>query len=489
MSVHPVLLLLAGSLLVGTLLLLALRPFERTVGLRYLSRSFPSRHVRGLLFGSLLIAAAGAAMLGLGRGAWLVELVGAGLLFVAAVGVLTSALAARLSLFTTISTLGLSLGVAALMVVLAVTSGFQRDYLGRISSFQAHLVVGVYGEPGYDQAMKELRSLEIRLRDLPGVVRIDPFANSAAEVMIGGTAANLRAVDPTRAAASLARSMTAGDPRDLGRPAFCPVGDELLPVPPIVLGSELGRKARARPGQCIDVLVPVLRQGGFDLESVHFKVVGLASIGLHNFDARYGYLALADVRRIESARPFIYGVELEWEDPFDALDAEPAITARVGQDYRVLDWTFLGQNLFEAVTTQRTVIFVFLFIIILVSAINLLASLYLVVIAKSREIAILSAMGARRSAVMRIFVTAGGVSGLMGIAGGLLLGLFVCGLLRVYRYPLDAVIYQVGELPVRIVPADLVLVAGVAQLACLLATIPAARRLARLHVVEGLRQV
>src|SRR5687767_2509125 len=154
MSVHPLLLLLAGALLVGTTALLVLCPLERTGGLRYLARAFPSRRVRRLLVGSLLLGGAGAALLGLGRGAWLVELVGAGLLFVAAVGTLTSALASRLSLFTTISTLGLSLGVAALMVVLAVTSGFQRDYLGRISTFQAHLVVGLYGEPSFDEAMR-----------------------------------------------------------------------------------------------------------------------------------------------------------------------------------------------------------------------------------------------------------------------------------------------------------------------------------------------
>jgi lipoprotein-releasing system permease protein len=194
------------------------------------------------------------------------------------------------------------------------------------------------------------------------------------------------------------------------------------------------------------------------------------------------------VARIESARPFIYGLALEWNDPFAALHAESAIVARVGPDYRVLDWRLLGQGLFDTLATQRVMIGFFLCIIILVSAFNLLASLYLIVIAKTREIAILSTMGARPGAVIRVFVTAGGLSGLIGTAGGLALGLFMCGLLRAYRYPLDVATYQVGELPVHIVPAELILIAGVALAACLLATIPAVRRARRLQVVDGLRE-
>jgi lipoprotein-releasing system permease protein len=489
MFVHPVALALALGLLLGTILLLALRPFERTVAFRYLSRARPARRARAALIVSLLGGAVGAALLLLTRGFWLAELAGAALLFVAAVGVLASVLSFKMSAFTTISTLGLSLGVAALVVVLAVTSGFQRDFLTRISAFHAHLVVGLYGEPTMADARKEIAELDRKLRDLPGVVRSGPFATTVFEVMIGGSAANLRAVDATGGSTALDRWMIEGSTADLGREALCPDGDTMKTAGPIVLGDELARKTRAKVGTCIDVLVPVKRAGGFELDTLSFKVVGRYRMGFNLYDRSLAYISLDDVGRIESARPFIYGLALEWTDPFAALKAEPAIVARVGPDYSVLDWRLLGRGLFDTLATQRVMIGFFLCIIILVSAFNLLASLFLIVISKTREIAILSTMGARPGAVIRVFVTAGGLSGLIGTAGGMALGLFVCGLLSLYRYPLDVATYQVGELPVSIVPAELILIAGVALAACLLATIPAVRRARRLQVVDGLREV
>lgn len=489
MSVHPILLAAALGLLLGTLLLLALRPFERTVAFRYLSRARPARRARAGLVLSVVGLALGAGLLLLLRGRWLPELLGAALLFLAAVGLLASLLSFKMSAFTTISTLGLSLGVAALVVVLAVTSGFQRDFLTRISAFHAHLVVGLYGEPTVSEARQEIAALDRKLRAFPGVVRTGVFATTVADVMIGGAAASLKAIDPARGAGTLQRWMTEGKIADLGRPALCPAGDLLVPAGRLILGDGLARASRAKLGACIDVLVPVLRPGGaFELESLRFKVVGRYKMGFDLYDRTLAYVALDDVGAIESARPFIYGLEMEWADPFAALAAEEEIAAIVGSDYRTATWRLLGQGLFETLATQRIMIGFFLCIIILVSAFNLLASLYLIVVAKTREIAILSTMGARPAALLRVFVTAGGLSGLIGTAGGMILGLFVCGLLRAYRYPLDVATYKVGELPVHIDPAELVLIAGVALGACLLATIPAVRRARRLQVVEGLRE-
>jgi lipoprotein-releasing system permease protein len=167
----------------------------------------------------------------------------------------------------------------------------------------------------------------------------------------------------------------------------------------------------------------------------------------------------------------------------------PVVEQRMGLGYRVLDWRLLSQGLFSALETQRVVIGLFLFIIIVVSAFNLVASLIVVALTRTREIAVLGALGARPAAVLRIFVLAGGIAGLLGLGAGLLAGTGICALLRGYHFKLEAAVYMIAELPIDLRPADVLLVAGVAQLASLLATVPSVLRARRLTVTEGLRQV
>ncbi|HEY0708397.1 MAG TPA: FtsX-like permease family protein, partial [Polyangia bacterium] len=218
-------------------------------------------------------------------------------------------------------------------------------------------------------------------------------------------------------------------------------------------------------------------------------VVGIFEMGFHQHDTRLAYVALDDLTALERARPFIYGLELVFADPLVVTRLTPEIEAQVDGSFRVLDWRFLSQGLFSALETQRIVIGLFLLIIILVSAFNLFASLTIVVLSKSREMALLGALGARRAALLRIFVAAGGIAGLLGTGAGLLAGLGFCALVGSYRLALDASVYMIGELPIALDFRDLLLVAGVAQLMCLLATIPVVLRARRTTITEGLRHV
>jgi lipoprotein-releasing system permease protein len=173
------------------------------------------------------------------------------------------------------------------------------------------------------------------------------------------------------------------------------------------------------------------------------------------------------------------------DQPMRAPALVPQLEARL-PGYSILDWRFQSKGLFDSLAAQRVVIGLFLVLIILVSAFNLMASLTILVLSKRREIAVLGALGARRWSLLRIFVCAGSMAGLLGVVGGLTLGLIICGLLKAYHFPLDRTVYQVAELPVQVQLHDLLLVAGIAQLACLLATVPPVRRASRLRVVEGL---
>jgi lipoprotein-releasing system permease protein len=484
---------LAAAVLAATAILLALFGFERTVALRYLRRSKPFAALRWGLFASLLPMAAGAALLGLGRGLWQAEALGAVLFFAGAVAGFAVLTMRLFSLFTTIATLGLALGVAALIVVLAVTSGFQRDFLERVSSFHAHLVVSIYGEPTLKQAHPEMRELMGKLREVPGAVAVAPFVVSFAEVLIGQTGAYLKAIDLSQGPPPVARWMTAGKLEDLDRPAHCPgVLPDDGPSPPVgrmLMGSELARQVKAKVGSCISVMVPFSRTGGLESASMRFQVVGLFQMGFHLHDTRLAYISLADVPHIEGNRPFLYGVEVYLDDPMQAPALVPGLEERLNREYGVLDWRFQSKGLFDSLSAQRVVIGLFLVLIILVSAFNLIGSLTILVLRKRREIAVLGALGARPRSLLRIFVLAGAMAGVLGVGGGLALGLLLCGVLSVYHFPLDVSVYKIAELPVNVQLEDVLLVCGIGQLACLLATLPPVRRASGQRVVEGLRPV
>jgi lipoprotein-releasing system permease protein len=494
-SVPPAILALAAAVLAVTGILLSAFAFERTVALRYLRRVRPRRAARWAVASFLVPLLAGGALLVFGRGFWQAEALGAALFFGGAVAGFAVVMLRVFSLFTTIATLGLALGVAALVVVLAVTSGFQRDFLDRVSAFHAHLVVGIYGQPSLKEAQPEIRTLMTKLRDLPGVTGMAPFVVSFAEVMVGQTGALLKAIDPAHGPPAVARWMT--DPSklaDLERPAQCPGdaadgGGAAPHVGRILLGTELAKQIKAQVGSCISVLVPFSRPADMGSATLRFKVVGLFQMGFHLHDTRLAYISLADVPHLESSRGFLYGVEVLLDQPMRAPELVPDLEARLGGGYHVVDWRFQSKGLFDSLAAQRVVIGLFLVLIILVSAFNLMASLSILVLSKRREIALLGALGARPRALLRIFVCAGALAGLLGVGGGLGLGLLICAVLRAYHFPLDLAVYKVAELPVQVNLPDLLLVSGVAQLACLLATLPPVRRASTQRVVEGLRPV
>jgi lipoprotein-releasing system permease protein len=188
-----------------------------------------------------------------------------------------------------------------------------------------------------------------------------------------------------------------------------------------------------------------------------------------------------------NARQSIFGVELRFADPMEAVRIEPEVERRLGPEARVIDWKTLNRNLFAALSMQKLVIAMLLFFIIVVAAFNIIASLMLIVLSKVREIAILSSMGARAATLLRVFLAAGTFVGFAGTGLGILYGLAICGLAALYGYPLDPKVYLIARLPVQISVREILLVAASTQLICFVATLYPAMRAARLRVVDGLR--
>jgi len=375
-----------------------------------------------------------------------------------------------------------------------VTSGFEHEFQDKVLAVNAHLIVTSYGlERDMAEAERDAEVIKKSLAGLPGLKRMSTFSFTAGEVMIGKVGANLKGVDLSDGAPELRRIMVAGSVADLGRPAHCaeaqPAAEptDAEPVGRIILGSELARRLHSRVGDCLQVLVPF--SGGIDSapSAYTFRVVGISSLGFHEYDARLAYINLEDARRMGNARQSIFGVELRFADPMQAVRIEPEVERRLGPEARVIDWKTLNRNLFAALSMQKLVIAVLLFFIIVVAAFNIIASLMLIVLSKVREIAILASMGARAATLLRVFLAAGTFVGFAGTGLGILYGLAICGLAALYGYPLDPKVYLIARLPVQISVREILLVAAATQLICFVATLYPAVRAARLRVVDGLR--
>jgi lipoprotein-releasing system permease protein len=218
-----------------------------------------------------------------------------------------------------------------------------------------------------------------------------------------------------------------------------------------------------------------------------FRVVGLFRMGFNEYDTRLAYVSLEDAHRLESARGSVFGIELRFSDPHLALTQVKEVKRRLDAPYRVIDWKELNHNLFTALMMQKVIISMLLLLIIVVAAFNIIASLTMIVLSKVREIAILKSMGARSGMIARVFLVGGTTVGGVGTGLGIIYGLLICVLVRLYGYPLDPKVYLIGALPVQIPAAEIVTVAATTLAIAFLATVYPSLRASRLEAVDGLR--
>jgi lipoprotein-releasing system permease protein len=466
---------------------------ERFVGLRYLHRARRSSSTLvGLGLSLVLMGAAAAAFFAARGHSRALETLAVMTVLVAGLVAITAFLLRLFSVFTTVSTLGVVLGVASLIVVLAVTSGFEREFQDKVLALNAHLIVIPYGT--VDIESPEADRIQEKLRGVPGVVRMAKFLFSAGEVMVGRVGANLKGIDLKEGADDLRRSLVSGSIEALEQPASCAPPPTVPGAPMvtdgigrIILGSELAHRLHVKVGDCVPIMVPFSTQEGVAPPSFPFKVVGLFRMGFNEYDTRLAYVSLQDARMIASARGSVFGVELRFADPRQALTMSREIKQRLDAPYRVIDWKELNHNLFMALTMQKVIISMLLVMIIVVAAFNIIASLTMIVLSKGREIAILKSMGAPSAMVARVFLVGGTTVGGIGTALGIVFGLLVCLMARLYGYPLDPKVYLIGQLPVQITSNEVALVAAATLLICFLATLYPSLRASRQNAVDGLR--
>ena len=387
---------------------------------------------------------------------------------------------ASLSLFVWIGVGGVFLGVAALIVVLAVMTGFQDGIRDRIIAANPHLLVFQTG----GKALADAEAVAGRIREVPGVRTATPFVLQQAlfTAASGATHGGLvRGVD-------LAAPGVRSDVRSQVRSGSAtPVADG---EPAILLGAELARTLGVVVGDPVTVISPqgAITAVGMVPKMRRYTVAGTVEVGMFEYDSSLAYLALPLAQEFASLGQGVTGVEVKLVDPFDAKRVGRAVVGRLGFPYWARDWMEMNRNFFAALQLEKLALFVIVTIIVLVAAFAIIGHLVLLVAEKRKEIGILKAIGASNPSISMVFFTVGMTIGVVGTVAGSIVGLTLIWLQNTFKLiRLAGDVYQIDHLPMKLSPGDFIVIIGSTLVISLLATIIPARRAGALAPVDVLR--
>ena len=394
---------------------------------------------------------------------------------------------AFVSLISFVSTLGVAVGVTALVVALALMTGLQGELRDRMLGSMPHVYVAKIADGGVADVVGE----RARLLKLPHVVGAAPVVIGPALVRAGERSSfvTLKGVDPATEASvtELPRRMTAGRFDTLATPPD-PSGDGPR-LDGIVLGKDLAASLAVQTGDVVTVLTPqgTLTPMGVMPRARSLRVAGIFSLGLYEMDSAYAVVALpVGLRLMGKAYPDY--LQLKVDNLDYARTVAESIVAAHGATYQVQDFAQMNQSLFAALQLEKMAVSITIGLIVMVAALNIVASLVLMVMEKSRDIAILKTMGATRRSITIVFMLQGTLIGLAGTLAGVILGVGLSFVLDRYRLvPIPTDVYQVAYMPFKIEPLAVTIVALAALLICFVATIYPSRQAARLDPAEALR--
>jgi lipoprotein-releasing system permease protein len=392
---------------------------------------------------------------------------------------------AFISLITILSVAGVAVGVMALIVVIAVMSGFEADLKSRILGGQPQVMIMHHGGPftNYRQILQEVEKT-------PGVEAATPFIY--AQIMLrsknGASGAVLRGIDPDSAGRVMKTLQHLNLPSSVGENSSSGSSPD---IPGIVLGRELARNLGVIEGDVIYLISPrgMISPIGQVPAMKQFKVSGFFESGMYEYDQTFAYINIKDAQKIMRMGDSVTGLDVRVTDIYHARNVAQRITDKLGFPYWARDWMQMNRNLFKALKLERRVMFIILTLIVLVAAFNIASSLIMMVMGKTKDIAILKAMGATERSIRKIFVFNGMVIGAFGTLIGLVLGLVICTGLKHYNiHELTGDIYYfTTKLPVKLELPDVASIIIAALVICFLATLYPARQAAKLNPVDAFR--
>ena len=387
----------------------------------------------------------------------------------------------NLSLFVWIGIGGVFLGVSALIVVLAVMTGFQDGIRDKIISANPHVLIMEAGGRG----VADGGALAKRVAPVPGVVSATPFVLQQALFTSpngGATGGLLRGVDLATPAVrdAIAAQIRFGSLEPVLK------GSE----PALVLGRELARSLGVAPGDHVTVISPqgAMTAVGLVPKMRRFLVAGWVEVGMYEYDASLAYTSLAAAQEFAGLGDRVTGVEVKLANPFDAKDVGRTIAGQLKGPYWIRDWMDMNRNLFAALQLEKLALFVIVTIIVLVAAFAIIGHLVLLVAEKRKEIGILKAMGAGAGSIGTVFLVAGMLIGVGGTVAGSAFGLLLIWVQNTYKIiRLAGDVYQISYLPMKLTGSDFAMIVGSTLVISFLATLSPARRAARMDPIEVLR--
>jgi len=388
---------------------------------------------------------------------------------------------AFISVITVISVLGVMIGVMALVVVLSVMNGFRADLMSKILGVKSHLLV-----LSHKGAFNDYKRVAGRVGQVEGAVATTPFIHSQVMVNRSGnvSGAILRGIHPQTAGnvLSIERMIKDG--------SLSSLESSWDGLPTVIIGSELSKQLGAYPGDVLNIISPEgkLTPMGRVPNSQKYKVTAVFDSGMYEYDASMVFVSLKEAQAFLGFGDRVSGLEVKVKDVYRSDKVGIKIQNALGNPYWTKDWKVMNRSLFSALKLEKFAMFVILTMIVLVGALNIISTLVMVVMEKTRDVAILRAMGASAKSIMTIFMVQGLLVGLAGTLAGLASGLGICHLLARYKFiSLPSDVYYITTLPVRVEFWDVCLVSLSAVLISFLATIYPSWHASKLNPIEAIR--
>mgnify|MGYP001825862064 FL=1 len=384
------------------------------------------------------------------------------------------------------SMLGIALGVTALITVLSVMNGFEKELRDRILGMASHATVTTYAG-----RLADWPALAQILESEPSIQAMAPYVQGESMLSQGKrvSGALIRGVMPQMegGVSDVVSHIKGGGLGELKDGEYS-----------IILGSELAIALGAGIGDSVTVVSPQVTIGptGILPRLRRFTVVGIFEVGMFEYDRGVALVHIKDAARLFSLEDNVTGLRLKLEDIYDAPALARKLSLELRGDYRIEDWTRQHANFFRAVKTEKRVMFIILTLIVAVAAFNIVSTLIMVVTDKRSDIAILRTLGTSPRSIMTIFIIQGVVIGVfgtaLGVAGGIGLALnvetIVPAIEQFFNVEfLAADVYYISDVPSELHWKDVWVMASVSMSLCLLATLYPAWRAARTHPAEALR--
>jgi len=387
---------------------------------------------------------------------------------------------AFISVITVISTIGIAIGVAALIIAVALITGFQKDVQDKILGATSHLMISdVMGE-----GLDDYEAAAAKIRPMAGVTSVSPVAYGM--VLLQGS---------SKAQGAMLKGMDLGLERKT-QPWLRALESGMVPEhgsgtrEGILLGRDLAFSIGAGVGDIVTAVTTSSRLGplGMTPKTKLFQVTGIFRTGLYEFDSTTALAGLPAARKFFGLGDRVSYLQVMIKDIFAADKMKESLKSVLPPMAYVTTWTELNQSLFSALKLEKNIIFLTITLIVIVAALNIIATLILMVMEKTRDIGVLMALGATPAEIRKIFFIQGAMIGIVGTAVGTGLGLLWClaaNTFELIRVPVD--IYQISYVPFRITAVDLLLIIGVSLSISLVSTLFPSHRAAKVDPVTALK--